>query len=387
MIWFDNVTKKYPGTPKPALSEINLRVQRGEFVFLVGASGSGKSTCLQLMLRQEQVSAGSIHVLGLDLAAISNRKVPYFRRNLGVVFQDFRLLGNKTVYDNIAFSLQVIGKSRGFIQEAVTDTLELVGLSNKAKRMPTELSGGEQQRVAIARAIVNKPAILLADEPTGNLDPNTSMGIMQLLQRINAGGTTVVMATHEAGFVDELQQRVVELSEGRIVRDEREGGYGVTAAIRIVGSPTGPNPAASPTAPAPLQVSPTAPAPQQASPAPPAAPAPLQVSPAPPAAPAPLQVSPAPPAAPAPVQAPPVAPAPIQPPPVAPAPPAFGVPVSHTAANPALHTAPPQPDAPMVHPILPEEDIELSVLTSTAELSRRLRDEQADEDQQHVGPV
>ncbi|MFC4225061.1 cell division ATP-binding protein FtsE [Lysinibacter cavernae] len=234
MIWFDNVSKKYPGTAKPALSDINLRVQRGEFVFLVGASGSGKSSCLQLILREERVTGGKIHVLGQDLGSISNRKVPYFRRNLGVVFQDFRLLGNKSVYDNVAFSLQVIGKSRGFIQEAVTDTLEMVGLSNKAKRMPHELSGGEQQRVAIARAIVNKPAILLADEPTGNLDPNTSMGIMQLLQRINAGGTTVVMATHEAGFVDQLQQRVIELSEGQIVRDELEGGYGVTAAVQII---------------------------------------------------------------------------------------------------------------------------------------------------------
>ncbi len=244
MIWFDNVSKKYPGTAKPALSDINIRVKRGEFVFLVGASGSGKSSCLQLILREERVTSGTINVLGQDLSSISNRKVPYFRRNLGVVFQDFRLLNNKTVYDNVAFSLQVIGKSRGFIQEAVTDTLELVGLSNKAKRMPHELSGGEQQRVAIARAIVNKPAILLADEPTGNLDPNTSSGIMQLLQRINAGGTTVVMATHEAGFVNEMQQRVVELSEGQLVRDELQGGYGVTAALKVVAHAA---PAAQPT--------------------------------------------------------------------------------------------------------------------------------------------
>ncbi|GAA3591332.1 hypothetical protein GCM10022198_14000 [Klugiella xanthotipulae] len=234
MIWFDNVSKKYPGTAKPALSDINIRVKRGEFVFLVGASGSGKSSCLQLILREERVTSGTINVLGQDLSSISNRKVPYFRRNLGVVFQDFRLLGNKTVYDNVAFSLQVIGKSRGFIQEAVTDTLEMVGLTNKAKRMPTELSGGEQQRVAIARAIVNKPAILLADEPTGNLDPNTSLGIMTLLQNINAGGTTVVMATHEAGFVNEMQQRVIELAEGQIVRDEQHGGYGITAALPII---------------------------------------------------------------------------------------------------------------------------------------------------------
>ena len=172
-------------------------------------------------------------MLGQDLSKISSRKVPYFRRNLGTVFQDFRLLTNKTVYDNVAFTLQVIGKSRGFIQEAVPDTLEMVGLANKAKRFPHELSGGEQQRVAIARAIVNKPAILLADEPTGNLDPATSLGIMQLLRAINASGTTVVMATHEAAFVDIMQQRVVELSQGVVVRDEVGGGYGETASIPV----------------------------------------------------------------------------------------------------------------------------------------------------------
>lgn len=233
MIQFDSVTKRYRGTQKPALDNVNLRIQRGEFVFIVGASGSGKSSCLQLMLREEQPTSGSIHVLGHDLGAISSRKVPYFRRNLGVVFQDFRLLTNKTVHDNVAFTLQVIGKSRGFIQEAVPDTLEMVGLGGKGKRYPHELSGGEQQRVAIARAIVNKPAILLADEPTGNLDPGTSLGIMQLLQAINAAGTTVVMATHEAGFVDIMQQRVIELSQGVIVRDEQEGGYGITAAMPV----------------------------------------------------------------------------------------------------------------------------------------------------------
>ena len=233
MILFENVTKKYRGTAKPALDGIDLQVDRGEFVFIVGASGSGKSSCLRLILREDQPSSGTIHVLGQDLSKISSRKVPYFRRNLGTVFQDFRLLTNKTVYDNVAFSLQVIGKSRGFIQEAVPDTLELVGLANKAKRFPHELSGGEQQRVAIARAIVNKPAILLADEPTGNLDPATSLGIMQLLRAINAAGTTVVMATHEATFVDIMQQRVVELSQGVIVRDEVGGGYGETASIPV----------------------------------------------------------------------------------------------------------------------------------------------------------
>ncbi|MFV0435256.1 MAG: cell division ATP-binding protein FtsE [Leucobacter sp.] len=233
MILFENVTKKYRGTAKPALANIDLKVDRGEFVFIVGASGSGKSTCLRLILREDLASSGKIHVLGQNLSKISSRKVPYFRRNLGTVFQDFRLLTNKTVYDNVAFTLQVIGKSRGFIQEAVPDTLEMVGLANKAKRLPHELSGGEQQRVAIARAIVNKPAILLADEPTGNLDPATSLGIMHLLRAINASGTTVVMATHEAAFVDIMQQRVVELSQGVAVRDEVGGGYGETASIPV----------------------------------------------------------------------------------------------------------------------------------------------------------
>jgi len=233
MILFENVSKKYRGTPRPALDGISLNIGRGEFVFIVGASGSGKSSCLRLILREDLPSGGRIHVLGQDLSKISSRKVPYFRRNLGVVFQDFRLLTNKTVYDNVAFSLQVIGKSRGFIQEAVPDTLKMVGLEGKEKRYPHELSGGEQQRVAIARAIVNKPAVLLADEPTGNLDPATSLGIMQLLRAINAGGTTVVMATHEATFVDIMQQRVIELSQGVIVRDEIGGGYGQTASIPL----------------------------------------------------------------------------------------------------------------------------------------------------------
>jgi cell division transport system ATP-binding protein len=234
MIRFDHITKQYPGTNRPALNSIDVEILRGEFVFLVGASGSGKSSCLRLMLKEEKPTSGSIHVLGQDLRSISNRKVPYFRRNLGVVFQDFRLLPNKTVYDNVAFSLQVIGKSRGFIQEAVPDTLQMVGLSEKSRRFPHELSGGEQQRVAIARAIVNKPQILLADEPTGNLDPTTSAGIMALLASINAAGTTVVMATHEAGIVDKMKRRVIELVGGQIVRDERQGGYTTTAIHTIV---------------------------------------------------------------------------------------------------------------------------------------------------------
>lgn len=233
MIRFEHVSKQYPGTSRPALNGINLEVLRGEFVFLVGASGSGKSSCLRLILKEERPSKGNIHVLGQDLGTISSRKVPYFRRNIGVVFQDFRLLPNKNVFQNVAFTLQVIGKSRGFIQEAVPDVLKMVGLDGKAQRLPHELSGGEQQRVAIARAVVNKPQILLADEPTGNLDPATSAGIMAVLERINAGGTTVLMATHEAAIVDQMKRRVVELVGGQIVRDERQGGYGVTAAIPL----------------------------------------------------------------------------------------------------------------------------------------------------------
>jgi cell division transport system ATP-binding protein len=221
MIRFDQVTKTYAGTTRPALNNVSLEVLKGEFVFLVGASGSGKSSFLRLILKEERPSKGRIHVLGQELNTLASRKVPYFRRNLGVVFQDFRLLPNKTVFDNVAFALQVIGKSKGFIQEAVPDVLKMVGLAGKQQRFPHELSGGEQQRVAMARAVVNKPAILLADEPTGNLDPNTSAGIMQLLSAINANGTTVLMATHDVGIVDQMQRRVIELVSGQVVRDER----------------------------------------------------------------------------------------------------------------------------------------------------------------------
>jgi cell division transport system ATP-binding protein len=231
MIRFENVTKRFRGTAKPALSNVDFEVQRGEFVFLVGASGSGKSSCLRLILREETPSEGRVIVLGRDLRTLSNRKVPYFRRHVGAVFQDFRLLPTKTVFQNVAFTLQVIGSSRAFIQQAVPEVLALVGLAGKEKRFPHELSGGEQQRVAIARALANRPQVLLADEPTGNLDPGTSVDIMQLLARINAGGTTVVMATHEAGFVDQMQRRVIELSFGEMVRDERHGGYGDTSGL------------------------------------------------------------------------------------------------------------------------------------------------------------
>jgi len=226
MIRFENVTKRYRGTKRPALAGVDFEVERGEFVFLVGASGSGKSSCLRLILREDVPTTGRVAVLGRDLRTLANRKVPYFRRHIGSVFQDFRLLSTKTVFQNVAFTLQVTGSSRGFVQQAVPEALALVGLEGKEKRMPHELSGGEQQRVAIARALVNRPQVLLADEPTGNLDPATSVDIMQLLARINAGGTTVLMATHEAAFVDQMQRRVIELRDGEIVRDETRGGYG-----------------------------------------------------------------------------------------------------------------------------------------------------------------
>ena len=229
MISVQNVTKKYKGTPRPALDQVSLEIEKGDFVFLVGASGSGKSSLMRLMLREDIPNGGSVHVLGENLVGLPARRVPFFRRKLGVVFQDFRLLPNKTVAQNVAFSLEVIGKSQGFIQEAVPDVLGLVGLAEKADRLPSELSGGEQQRVALARAIVNKPAILLADEPTGNLDPTTSEGIMALINSINLSGTTVVMATHDRSIVDKMQRRVVELSQGQIIRDQASGGYGVQA--------------------------------------------------------------------------------------------------------------------------------------------------------------
>ena len=225
MIRIENVTKQYKGTSRPALNNVSLEIEKGDFVFLVGASGSGKSSLMRLMLREDIPTSGSVHVMGENLVAIPSRRIPFFRRKLGVVFQDFRLLPTKTVAQNVAFSLEVIGKSQGFIHEAVPDVLAMVGLEGKADRLPGELSGGEQQRVALARAIVNKPAVLLADEPTGNLDPATSEGIMALLERINLSGTTVVMATHDRGIVDRLQKRVVEMREGEIFRDQRSAGY------------------------------------------------------------------------------------------------------------------------------------------------------------------
>ncbi|MFM8240526.1 MAG: cell division ATP-binding protein FtsE [Actinomycetota bacterium] len=226
MILFENVTKQYPTQTRPALEDVSLEVEKGEFVFLVGASGSGKSTFLRLVLKEEAPTKGRVWVLGKDLNRLSNWKVPTLRRQIGTVFQDFRLLPNKTVFDNVAFALEVIGKPRSTVQRIVPEVLELVGLEGKEQRMPDELSGGEQQRVAIARAFVNKPAILIADEPTGNLDPATSEGIMKLLERINRTGTTVVMATHDAAIVDQMRKRVIELEQGHLVRDQSRGVYG-----------------------------------------------------------------------------------------------------------------------------------------------------------------
>jgi cell division transport system ATP-binding protein len=226
VISFDNVTMTYPGQQRAALEDVSVDVEKGEFVFLVGASGSGKSTFLRLVLREARPTHGRVYVAGKEINRMASWKVPALRRKIGTVFQDFRLLPNKTVSENVAFALQVIGKPKSHINVVVPETLELVNLEGKGDRMPDELSGGEQQRVAIARAFVNKPMILIADEPTGNLDPATSVGIMKLLDRINRTGTTVVMATHDAGVVDQMRKRVIELSEGTVVRDQAQGVYG-----------------------------------------------------------------------------------------------------------------------------------------------------------------
>jgi cell division transport system ATP-binding protein len=229
VIRFEKVTKTYPGTAHPALDQVSIDIEKGEFVFLVGQSGSGKSTALRLVLREARSTSGKVHVAGKDLNRLAGWKVPRLRRQIGTVFQDFRLLPNKTVSENVAFALQVIGKSRAEIRKTVPETLQLVGLDGKGDRLPDELSGGEQQRVAIARAFVNRPMILIADEPTGNLDPTTSVGIMKLLDRINRTGTTVLMATHDTAVVDQMRKRVVELDHGKVVRDQAQGAYGGVA--------------------------------------------------------------------------------------------------------------------------------------------------------------
>ena len=224
VIEFDDVSKRYP-SGDTGLEHVSFSVQPGEFVFIVGASGSGKSTTMRLLIKEVEPTGGAIHVAGRDLSKITRRKVPYYRRNLGVVFQDYKLLPNRTVYENVAYALQVTGGTRREIREKVPDILRLTGLSLKLHSRPEQLSGGEQQRVSVARAFVNHPPLLLADEPTGNLDPETSIGIMQLLYRINRTGTTVVVATHDVDMVDRMRRRVIELSGGRAVRDERAGAY------------------------------------------------------------------------------------------------------------------------------------------------------------------
>ena len=226
VIRFEKVSKTYPGQSHPALDKVSIDIEKGEFVFLVGASGSGKSTALRLVLREYRATEGRVYVAGKEINRLAGWKVPRLRRQIGTVFQDFRLLPNKTVAENVGFALEVIGKSRSHIRRTVPTTLDLVGLSGKEDRMPDELSGGEQQRVAIARAFVNRPMILIADEPTGNLDPTTSNEIMSLLERINKTGTTVLMATHDHHIVDQMRKRVVELDNGVVVRDEAQGVYG-----------------------------------------------------------------------------------------------------------------------------------------------------------------
>jgi cell division transport system ATP-binding protein len=228
MISIHRVTKVYKETVT-ALDDVSLEIAKGEFVFVVGPSGSGKSTLIRLLLKEDEPSAGDIYVAGKHIGKLSPWKVPYLRRNLGTVFQDFKLLPDKSVFDNVAFALEVIGKPRHVIHQRVPEILNLVGLGQKLSNYPDELSGGEQQRVSIARAFVNRPLILLADEPTGNLDPATSVDIMKLLDRINRTGTTVLMATHDNAIVDAMRRRVVELDSGKVVRDQARGVYGYGA--------------------------------------------------------------------------------------------------------------------------------------------------------------
>lgn len=218
--------EKYYVPDKPALADVDVEIEQGEFVFLVGHSGSGKSTFIRLLLRELLPTRGQIIVAGQDLVKLKNWKVPFLRRNIGCVFQDFKLLPNKTTYENVAFALEVIGRSKHVIRTQVPEVLRLVGLEDKIDSYPDELSGGEQQRVSIARAFVNRPPLLLADEPTGNLDPATSLGIMSLLNRINKTGTTVLVATHDREMVDSMRKRVIALEGGRIIRDQNRGVYG-----------------------------------------------------------------------------------------------------------------------------------------------------------------
>ncbi len=226
MIKFENVTRAYRKDGNPALNDVTFEIADGEFVFLVGQSGAGKSTVLRLLIREESAQNGTVLIDDINIGMLPEKEVPKLRRNIGMVFQDFRLLPEKTVAENVAFALQVLSKSPDEIKQTVPAVLDLVGLLDKANRRPEQLSGGEQQRVAIARALVNRPAILMADEPTGNLDPDTSVEIMRLLDQINKAGTTVIMATHDAGIVDQMRKRVIEITGGTIIRDQARGVYG-----------------------------------------------------------------------------------------------------------------------------------------------------------------
>ena len=227
VILCEHLTKVYPAQPnKPALDDVNIEIYPGEFVFLVGHSGSGKTTLLNTLLRNVKPTSGRVLVAGQDLMTIKNRRVPFLRRQIGAVFQDYKLLPNKTAYENVAFALQCIGKPRGVVRAQVPEVLRLVGLAEKMNMLPDQLSGGEQQRVSVARAMVNRPPLLICDEPTGNLDPAISLGIMKLLERINRTGTTVIVATHDRAMVDSMQRRVIALEGGRVIRDQERGGYG-----------------------------------------------------------------------------------------------------------------------------------------------------------------
>jgi cell division transport system ATP-binding protein len=226
VIALEHVTKTYPKAQRPSLSDVSVAIDKGEFVFFIGPSGSGKSTIIKLLLREIQPTKGKIMVNGREVGGMRSWRIPHFRRSIGCVFQDFRLLPNRTAYENVAFALEVIGKTQAVARRVVPEVLELVGLGGKEHRYPQELSGGEQQRVAVARAFVNRPLILLADEPTGNLDPDTSIEIMRLLDRINRTGTTVVMVTHDSNIVNQMRRRVVEIETGKIVRDQPRGVYG-----------------------------------------------------------------------------------------------------------------------------------------------------------------
>ena len=225
MIYFENVYKKYESTETLALSDVSFKIEQGEFVFIIGQSGAGKSTITKLILADEKQTSGNIYVGGVDLSQLTDKQIPYYRRSLGVVFQEFRLLSTKNVYNNIAFALRVRGASNAEIKEIIPKWLDLVRISDKANCMPDELSGGERQRVALARAMVNSPAVLIADEPTGNLDPIMTAEIMQILTQINEMGTTVIVVTHDINVVNSMQKRVIELNNGCVVRDQKNGGY------------------------------------------------------------------------------------------------------------------------------------------------------------------